>query len=60
MFILFASAAALAFAFGTFFTKGVTLRISIFRAIGPLFLLNAVFAIPFLNTGPSWKLITRC
>lgn len=58
MFILYASAAALAFAFGTFFTKGVTLRISIFRAIGPLFLLNAVFAIPFLNTGPSWKLIT--
>jgi drug/metabolite transporter (DMT)-like permease len=58
MFILFASAAALAFAFGTFFTKGVTLHISIFRAIGPLFLLNAVFAIPFLNTGPSWKLIT--
>jgi drug/metabolite transporter (DMT)-like permease len=57
MFILYASAAALAFAFGTFFTKGVTLRISIFRAIGPLFLLNAVFAIPFLNTGPSWKLI---
>lgn len=58
MFILYASAAALAFAFGTFFTKGVTLRISIFRAIGPLFLLNAVFAVPFLNTGPSWKLIT--
>ncbi len=58
MFILFASCAALAFAFGTFFTKGVTLRISIFRAIGPLFLLNAVFAIPFIGTGPSWKLIT--
>lgn len=58
MFILFASCAALAFAFGTFFTKGVTLRISIFRAIGPLFLLNAVFAIPFIGTGPSWNLIT--
>lgn len=58
MFILYASCAALAFAFGTFFTKGVTLRISIFRAIGPLFLLNAVFAIPFIGTGPSWKLIT--
>lgn len=41
-----------------FFTKGVTLRISIFRAIGPLFLLNAVFAIPFIGTGPSWNLIT--
>lgn len=58
MFILYASCAALAFAFGTFFTKGVTLRISIFRAIGPLFLLNAVFAIPFIGAGPSWKLIT--
>lgn len=58
MFILYASAAALAFAFGTFFTKGVTLRISIFKAIGPLFLLNSVFAIPFIGTGPSWKLIT--
>jgi drug/metabolite transporter (DMT)-like permease len=58
MFIIYAAAAALAFAFGTYFTKGVTLRISIFKAIGPLFLLNAVFAIPFINTGPSWKLIT--
>ena len=36
----------------------MTLRISIFRAIGPLFLLNAVFAIPFIGTGPSWKLTT--
>ena len=58
MFILYASSAALAFAFGTFFTKGVTLRISIFKAIGPLFLLNGLFAIPFIGTGPSWKLIT--
>ncbi len=58
MFILYASAATLAFAFGTFFTKGVTLRISIFRAIGPLFLLNAVFALPFIGTGPSWKLFS--
>lgn len=58
MFILYASSAALAFAFGTFFTKGVTLRISIFKAIGPLFLLNGLFAVPFLGTGPSWKLIT--
>jgi drug/metabolite transporter (DMT)-like permease len=58
VFIFFASCAALAFAFGTFFTKGVTLRISIFKAIGPLFLLNGVFALPFIGTGPSWKLIT--
>jgi hypothetical protein len=58
LFYLSASAAAFAFAFGTFFTKGVTLRISIFKAIGPLFLLNALFALPFLGTGPSWKLIT--
>lgn len=58
MFYLFAIASTFAFAFGTFFTKGVTLRISIFRAIGPLFLLNAVFAIPFIGTGPSWKLTT--
>ena len=58
VFYLFAIAGTLSFAFGTFFTKGVTLRISIFRAIGPLFLLNAVFAIPFIGTGPSWKLTT--
>lgn len=58
MFIIYATSAALAFAFGTFFTKGVTLRISIFKAIGPLFLLNGLFAIPFIGTGPSWKLIT--
>ena len=36
----------------------MTLRISIFKAIGPLFLLNGLFAVPFLGTGPSWKLIT--
>lgn len=58
MFILYASCAALAFAFGTFFTKGVTLRISIFRAIGPLFLLNGLFAIPFIGSGPTWKVTT--
>lgn len=58
MFIFYASCAALAFAFGTFFTKGVTLRISIFRAIGPLFLLNGLFAIPFIGSGPTWKVIT--
>lgn len=58
MFYVFAGTAALAFAFGTFFTKGVTLRISIFKAIGPLFLLNALFALPFIGTGPSWKLVT--
>jgi len=58
VFILYASSAALAFAFGTFFTKGVTLRISIFKAIGPLFLLNGLFAIPFIGTGPTWKLIS--
>lgn len=58
MFLIFATCASLSFAFGTFFTKGVTLRISIFRAIGPLFLLNAAFAIPFIGTGPSWKLIS--
>ncbi|MFM7499409.1 MAG: EamA family transporter [Actinomycetota bacterium] len=58
MFILYASCAALAFAFGTFFTKGVTLRISIFRAIGPLFLLNGLLAIPFIGSGPTWKVIT--
>ena len=58
MFVLYASSAALAFALGTFLTKGVTLRISIFKAIGPLFLLNGVFAIPLIGTGPSWKLIS--
>jgi len=56
MFLLLASCAALSFALGTYLTKGVTLRISIFTAIGPLFLLNGMFAIPLIGTGPDWKL----
>ncbi len=44
------------FAIATFLTKGVTLKISIYKGIGPLFILNAIFAIPLIPYGPQWKL----
>jgi len=56
MSLLLAIAAALAFAIGTFLTKGVTLKISIYRAIGPLFILNALFVFPLIPFGPRWIL----
>ncbi|MCX6434822.1 MAG: DMT family transporter [Actinobacteria bacterium] len=58
MSLLLAIAAALAFAIGTFLTKGVTLKISIYRAIGPLFILNALFVFPLIPFGPRWILWT--
>lgn len=54
MSLLLAIAAALSFAIGTFLTKGVTLKISIYKAIGPLFILNALFVFPLIPFGPHW------
>lgn len=54
MSLLLAVAAALSFAIGTFLTKGVTLKISIYKAIGPLFILNALFVFPLIPFGPHW------
>ena len=56
MSLLLAIAAAISFAVGTFLTKGVTLKISIYRAIGPLFILNALFVFPLIPFGPRWIL----
>ena len=58
MSLLLAVAAALSFAIGTFLTKGVALKISIYRAIGPLFILNALFVFPLIPFGPHWILWT--
>lgn len=58
MSLLLAIAAALSFAIGTFLTKGVALKISIYRAIGPLFILNALFVFPLIPFGPHWILWT--
>ena len=54
--LLLAIAAAIAFAVGIFLTKGVALNISIYKAIGPLFILNAVFVFPLIPFGPHWIL----
>ena len=58
MSLILAIAAALSFAIGTFLTKGVALKISIYRAIGPLFILNALFVFPLIPFGPHWILWT--
>jgi drug/metabolite transporter (DMT)-like permease len=52
--LLLAIAASISIAAGMFLTKGVTLRLPVFQVIGPLFLLNAFFALPFLMFGSSW------
>jgi hypothetical protein len=54
MSLLLAITSSLCFAVGMFLTKGVTLRISIYKAIGPLFILNALFAVPLIPFGPRW------
>ena len=54
MTLLLAIAASISIAAGMFLTKGVTLRLPVFQVIGPLFLLNAFFALPFFMLGSSW------
>ena len=56
MSLLLAIVAAIAFAVGIFLTRGVALNISIYRAIGPLFVLNALFVFPLIPFGPNWIL----
>lgn len=56
MSLFLAIASSLSFAVGMFLTKGVTLQISIYRAIGPLFILNALYAVPLIPFGPRWIL----
>lgn len=56
MSLLLAIAAAVAFAVGIFLTRGVALNISIYKAIGPLFVLNALFVFPLIPFGPHWIL----
>ena len=56
MSLLLAIVAAVAFAVGIFLTRGVALKISIYKAIGPLFVLNALFVFPLIPFGPNWIL----
>ena len=56
MSLLLAIVAAIAFAVGIFLTRGVALNISIYKAIGPLFVLNALFVFPLIPFGPDWIL----
>jgi drug/metabolite transporter (DMT)-like permease len=54
VFEIVAIIAALSFGFGTFLTKGVTTQISFLKTIGPLFLLNALFASPLALIQKNW------
>ncbi len=56
MFELIAIIAALAFALGTFLTKGITTQISFQKSIGPLFLFNALFVSPIALFQRNWIL----
>lgn len=52
--LILAIISSLCFAVGMFLTKGVTLQISVYKAIGPLFILNALFVVPLIPFGPRW------
>lgn len=46
--------AAISFGLGTYLTKGITTQISFLKSIGPLFLLNALFALPLAIYQRDW------
>lgn len=58
MSVTFSILATIFFAMGMFLTKDVTLKISIYKGIGPLFILNAFFVAFLIPLGSEWKLWT--
>jgi drug/metabolite transporter (DMT)-like permease len=54
MTLVFALGGALSLALGIFLTKGVTERFPMWQAVGPLFLFNALIALPYLPFSGRW------
>jgi len=58
MYLVFALGAAFCTALGTFLTRSLIQKLPAFQIIGPLFLLNAVCALPFVAIRRDWRAIT--
>lgn len=58
MYLLFALGAALCTALGTFLTRSLIQKLPAFQIIGPLFLLNALWALPFVFIRQDWRALT--
>jgi drug/metabolite transporter (DMT)-like permease len=54
MYLLFALGSAFCTALGTFLTRSLIQKLPAFQIVGPLFLLNAVFALPFVFIRQDW------
>lgn len=52
---MLALAATAAGALGTYLTKSISLRMPTWQAVGPLFAVNALPAIPLIPPGPAWQ-----
>lgn len=58
MYLIFALASAFSTAAGTFLTRPLIQKLPAFQIIGPLFLLNAVAALPFVAIRQDWVALT--
>ena len=58
MYLIFALASAFSTAAGTFLTRPLIQKLPAFQVIGPLFLLNAVAALPFVAIRQDWVALT--
>ena len=58
MYLLFALGSAFCTALGTFLTRSLIQKLPAFQIIGPLFLLNAVAALPFCLIRQDWVTLT--
>ncbi len=54
MYLIFSLSSALCTAFGTFLTRSLIQKLPAFQIIGPLFILNAIFALPFVAIRQDW------
>lgn len=53
--IALAVAAAICGATGTFLTKGLSIRMPAWQAVGPLFAINAALVLPLIPFGHTWR-----
>jgi drug/metabolite transporter (DMT)-like permease len=58
MYLIFALASAFSTALGTFLTRSLIQKLPVFQIIGPLFLLNAVAALPYVAIRHDWVALT--
>jgi drug/metabolite transporter (DMT)-like permease len=58
MYLLFALGSAFCTALGTFLTRSLIQKLPAFQIVGPLFLFNSIFALPFVFIRQDWVPLT--